>query len=230
MAITANATGIGWEDAFERASAFVSKLTLEEKVRMVTGTAGPCVGNIGPVSRLGFNGICLQDGPLAIMEASYASVFPAGLTTAASWDRRLAHVRGQDMADEFVGKGAHVALGPVAGPLGRSGYGGRNWEGFSPDPFLTGELFAETIVGMEEQGIQACAKRGCIRRHLSRTCTDLGVQTTWATSRRLSATLMSTTMAIPSRLCRPISMIGLCMRSSTSCIWSVFEKPVLTLL
>lgn len=34
-------------------------------------------------------------------------------------------------------------LGPVAGPLGRSGYGGRNWEGFSPDPYLTGLLFEE---------------------------------------------------------------------------------------
>lgn len=157
--LPANATGIGWEAAFEQASSFVAQLTLEEKVRLVTGTAGPCVGNIGPVSRLGFNGLCLQDGPLAIREADYASVFPAGLTVAASWDRDLAHVRGQDMADEFVGKGAHVALGPVAGPLGRSGYGGRNWEGFSPDPWLTGELFAETIIGMEEQGIQACAKR-----------------------------------------------------------------------
>ena len=125
----------------------------------MTGSAGPCVGNIGPVSRLGFDGLCLQDGPLAIREADYASVFPAGLTVAASWDRDLAHVRGQDMAEEFVGKGAHVALGPVAGPLGRSGYGGRNWEGFSPDPWLTGELFAETIIGMEEKGIQACAKR-----------------------------------------------------------------------
>lgn len=47
------------------------------------------------------------------------------------------------MAMEFKGKGAHVLLGPVAGPLGRSGYGGRNWEGFSPDPWLTGVLFAD---------------------------------------------------------------------------------------
>ena len=45
------------------------------------------------------------------------------------------------MAAEFKDKGAHVILGPVAGPLGRSGYGGRNWEGFSPDPYLTGEMF-----------------------------------------------------------------------------------------
>ena len=124
----------------------------------MTGTSGPCVGNIGPIERLGFKGLCLQDGPLAIREADYASVFPAGLTTAAAWDKKLAYVRGQDMAAEFKGKGSHIALGPVAGPLGRSGYGGRNWEGFSPDPYLTGELFAETIMGIEDTGVQACGK------------------------------------------------------------------------
>jgi beta-glucosidase len=81
------------------------------------------------------------------------------------------------MATEFKEKGAHVILGPVAGPLGRSGYGGRNWEGFSPEPYLTGELFEEasiytiismplntanilqSIIGIEETGLQACAKR-----------------------------------------------------------------------
>lgn len=154
----ANATGNQWEDAFAQASAFVSQLTLEEKVQLTTGTAGPCVGNIGPIRRLGFDGLCLQDGPLAIREATYASVFPAGLTVAAAWDKDLAHRRGVAIGSEFKGKGAHVALGPVAGPLGRSGYGGRNWEGFSPEPYLTGELFGETIIGMEETGVQACGK------------------------------------------------------------------------
>lgn len=92
------------------------------------------------------------------------------------------------MADEFVGKGAHVALGPVAGPLGRSGYGGRNWEGFSPDPWLTGELFAETIIGMEEQGIQACAKREYSTFCKGRTSTNHISQTTLATNRRRKET------------------------------------------
>lgn len=85
----------------------------------------------------------MQDGPLAIRQADYASAFPAGLTVAASWDKDLAHQRGYEMGMEFKLKGAHVILGPVAGPLGRSGYGGRNWEGFSPDPYLTGVLFEE---------------------------------------------------------------------------------------
>lgn len=148
------ATGSGWEEAFAQAAAFVSELTLEEKATLVTGTTGPCVGNIGSVPRLGFEGLCLQDGPLSIRQADYASVFPAGLTVAASWDKDLAFLRGQDLGEEFKGKGSHVILGPVAGPLGRSAYGGRNWEGFSPDPFLTGVLFEQTILGHQDKGVQ----------------------------------------------------------------------------
>ena len=47
---------------------------------------------------------------------------------------------------------------PVAGPLGRSAYAGRNWEGFSPDPYLTGVAMELTIRGIQENGVQACAK------------------------------------------------------------------------
>lgn len=62
------------------------------------------------------------------------------------------------MATEFRGKGAHVALGPVVGPLGRSPFAGRNWEGFSPDAYLSGALVEDTIVGMQSTGVQACVK------------------------------------------------------------------------
>ena len=47
---------------------------------------------------------------------------------------------------------------PVAGPLGRSAYAGRNWEGFSPDPYLTGVAMEETITGAQKAGVQATAK------------------------------------------------------------------------
>jgi beta-glucosidase len=100
----------------------------------------------------------LHDGPLAIRQAIDASVFPAGLSVAASWDRSLANLRGEYMAAEFRGKGSHVALGPVVGPLGRSPFGGRNWEGFSPDAYLSGALVEDTIVGMQSTGVQACVK------------------------------------------------------------------------
>jgi beta-glucosidase len=78
---------------------------------MVTGTPGPCVGNIIAIPRLGFQGLCLQDGPLAIRVTDYASVFPAGVSAAASFDRQLIYERGLAMGAEFRGKGAHIQLG-----------------------------------------------------------------------------------------------------------------------
>lgn len=151
-------TGSEWEDAFAKASSFVSQLTLEEKVSLVSGTEGPCVGNIAPIDRLNFSGLCIQNGPLALEQGTYTSVFPAGLTIAATWDKDIAYQRGHQLAEEFRGKGSQVILGPVAGPLGRAARGGRNWEGFSPDPYLTGDLFTESINGMQDAGVQACVK------------------------------------------------------------------------
>ena len=44
------------------------------------------------------------------------------------------------------------------GPQGRSAYSGRNWEGFSPDPYLSGIAFAASVEGLQDAGVQATAK------------------------------------------------------------------------
>ncbi|KAH8696557.1 putative beta-glucosidase [Talaromyces proteolyticus] len=156
---TPNATGAGgWEDAFKKASSMTANLDFDEKAFIATGVNGPCVGNIPAIPRLGFKGLCLQDGPLSLRQSSYASVFPAGLTAAATWDKDLMYERGVRIGAEFKAKGANIILGPVAGPLGRSARGGRNWEGFSVDPYLTGVAFSQTIKGTQSQNVQACGK------------------------------------------------------------------------
>ncbi|KAM0322964.1 hypothetical protein ACHAQA_009063 [Verticillium albo-atrum] len=151
-------SGLGWDDALEKAKEFLGELTLEEKAWMVTGTPGPCNGNIAPIERLNFTGLCLMDGPVAVRSALFASVFPAGLTVGASWDRNLMNLRGKALGAEFRGKGAHVALGPSIGALGRSAFGGRNWEAFSVDPYLTGVGAEETVAGIQSQGVQTSVK------------------------------------------------------------------------
>lgn len=90
--------------------------------------------------------------------ADYVSAFPAGGTVAAAWDRGLWYERGFQMGTEFRLKGVDVALGPVVGPLGRAPAGGRNWEGFSPDPYLSGIAVAETIRGIQDAGVIATTK------------------------------------------------------------------------
>lgn len=107
---------------------------------------------------MGLRGLCLQDSPLGVRFGDYVSAFPSGQTVAASFDRSLMYQRGKAMGQEHKDKGVNVMLGPAAGPLGRHPEGGRNWEGFSPDPMLSGIGLAETIKGIQDTGVIACAK------------------------------------------------------------------------
>lgn len=117
-----------------------------------------CVGNTGSVPRLGLRGLCLQDGPLGIRLSDYNSAFPAGIVAGATWSREVAYERGNKLGKEFHDKGIDVTLGPGMGAMGRHPLGGRNWEGFSNDPYLLGQMGAQAVEGIQEAGVIACAK------------------------------------------------------------------------
>lgn len=150
-----------WAEAYRKAAELVGAMTLVEKVNVTTGVGwmmGLCVGNTGPVDRLGFPSLCLQDGPLGLRFADRATAWPAGLTVGATWSKELMYLRGQAHAHEAKAKGVNVLLGPAMGPLGRLPAGGRNWEGFGSDPVLQGLAAAWTIKGIQDQGVMATAK------------------------------------------------------------------------
>ncbi|SEI32038.1 YALIA101S02e07998g1_1 [Yarrowia lipolytica] len=150
-----------WADALGESMDILAQLTLPEKVNITTGTGwrgGQCVGNTGAVPRLGIKGLCLQDGPLGVRFADFVNVFPCQNAMAATFDRILVHQRGTAIGRQSRLKGVDVHLGPVVGPLGRHATGGRNWEGFSPDPYLSGKLAFEAILGVQEEGVLATIK------------------------------------------------------------------------
>lgn len=150
-----------WEAAYTKAEAAVAKISQQDKINIVTGVGwnkGPCVGNTSPVGSIGYPTLCLQDGPLGIRYGSSVTAFTPGIMAAATWDLDLMRQRGQFMGDEAKASGIHVLLGPVGGPLGKVAEGGRNWEGFGPDPYLTGLAMAVTTEGMQSAGIQASSK------------------------------------------------------------------------
>ncbi|PHH89585.1 hypothetical protein CDD83_5721 [Cordyceps sp. RAO-2017] len=151
----------GWEESYKRARDFVSQLTLVEKVNLTTGTGwmgDNCVGNTGAVPRMGLRALCMQDGPLGLRFNDYNSAFPVGITSGATWSRHLWRDRGKAMGAEAKVKGVDVLLGPVSGPIGRAPTGGRNAEGFGPDPYLQGQALARTSEGIQGSGVIACAK------------------------------------------------------------------------
>ncbi|KAL4755324.1 putative beta-glucosidase L [Aspergillus terricola var. indicus] len=150
-----------WDEAYTKAISDLSLLSQDEKVGIVTGVTwegGPCVGNTYEPTSIPYPSLCLQDGPLSVRFANPVTVFPAGINAGATWDRELIRARGVAMGAESSGLGVHVQLGPVAGALGKIPSGGRNWEGFSNDPYLAGIAMAEAIQGMQSSGVQACAK------------------------------------------------------------------------
>ncbi|THW80088.1 hypothetical protein D6D17_09893 [Aureobasidium pullulans] len=147
----------------EKARSFLSQLDTAEKIGLVTGSYGPgpvlpCVGTISGIPRLNFSGLCYSDGPTGYARSDGVSVFPSGITVAATWDRDLMYQRALAIGEEFRAKGAHVHLGPSPGPLGRSIVAGRNWEGFGPDPYLAGVATNASVTGIQAAGVQASSK------------------------------------------------------------------------
>lgn len=119
-----------WAEPVRRAREYIQQWSLEQRVQLVTGSGwqnGPCVGNIVNQTELGFPGLCLQDSPAGVRFADNVNVWPAGMTTAASFDGDLAYRRGVGMGKEFKAKGVNVALGPGMN-MHYFAAGGRNWE------------------------------------------------------------------------------------------------------
>ncbi|KEP45258.1 glycoside hydrolase family 3 protein, partial [Rhizoctonia solani 123E] len=153
--------GNAWKDAHAKAKQVVSQMTLEEKVNITTGVSWKnlCAGNTGAVPRLNIPALCLHDGPTGVRPADFASQFPAQITVGATWDRELIYECAAALGAEFRGKGVHVALAPsTGGPLGRSPLGGRNWEGFSSDPYLSSIGSYLSVKGFQDKGVVATSK------------------------------------------------------------------------
>ncbi|KAE8353198.1 glycosyl hydrolase family 3 N terminal domain-containing protein [Aspergillus coremiiformis] len=157
----AETKGLGdWDEAWTKAKSLVARMTNEEKNNLTYGhpsTTNGCSGNSGAVPRLGFPGVCLHDSGIGLQGTEMVNTYASGIHVGASWNRDLAYKRAHYLGAEFKRKGVNVALSPVAGPLGRIARGGRNWEGFSNDPYLAGAMVGDTVRGLQESVI-ACVK------------------------------------------------------------------------
>lgn len=146
---------LSWDESYAKAKMLVDQMSLEQKVNITTGIGwqtGPCVGNNGRTTGPDFPELCLQDSPLGMRFADGVSSGVAGINAAASFDRAAIRRRGEYMGEEFRAKGAHIQLGPSMNML-RAPEAGRNWEAFGEDPFLVGVASAETITGIQSQGV-----------------------------------------------------------------------------
>lgn len=143
----------------ERIDSLVSKLSVEEKVSLLTGRD---FWNTVPIESIGMRNILVSDGPAGVRgefwdERDNSLNLPSGTALGSSWSTALATEYGKTLGSEASRKGVDVVLGPTIN-LHRSPYGGRHFECLSEDPLLTGSLAAAYTLGIQSTGIGACPK------------------------------------------------------------------------
>ncbi|RPA83048.1 hypothetical protein BJ508DRAFT_317917 [Ascobolus immersus RN42] len=137
----------------------MSKLSLEQKVSLLSGKD---FWRTQDIPEHGIPSLKVTDGPNGargefFTDGTPAALFPCGISLAATWNTDLLHEIGGALAEETKARQAQVLLAPTV-CLHRSPLGGRNFESFSEDPFLTGKMSSAYIKGLQAGGVGATIK------------------------------------------------------------------------
>ncbi|KAK3901579.1 beta-glucosidase [Staphylotrichum tortipilum] len=140
-------------------AALLSELTLQEKISLLSGNT---FNTTPSVPRLGIPQIKVGDSingirPSAIDGGMATACFPSTTCLASTWDVELLERMGAEIAQQARLKSAQVVLGPTIN-IHRDPRSGRNFECFSEDPLLSGQLAGAIVNGIQKQGVGACPK------------------------------------------------------------------------
>ena len=150
----------------EKIQNLISQMTLEEKAGMCSGAD---FWKLKCVERLGIPQVMVTDGPhgirkqaesadhLGINESEKAICFPAGCATASSFDRDLIRRQGELLGQECQAMNVSTILGPAMN-IKRSPLCGRNFEYYSEDPYVSTEIAAALIEGVQSKNVGTSAK------------------------------------------------------------------------
>lgn len=144
----------------DRISILLDQLTLAEQVSLLSGADH---WTTVPVPRLNIPSLKVTDGPAgtrgagSFVSGSATAAFPCGIALGSSWDVPLLNEVGAALAIESRLKNAAVLLAPTLN-LFRSSLNGRNFESYSEDPELTGQLGAAYVRGLQANGVAGCLK------------------------------------------------------------------------
>ena len=144
----------------------VSQMTLEEKCGLLSGLD---FWHTKPVERLGVPAVMVSDGPhglrkqdqqadhLGMNDSIKAVCMPAACATAASFDKEQIRLMGEAIGSSCQHEQLSVVLGPAVN-IKRSPLCGRNFEYFSEDPYLAGEMAAAFIGGVQSKNVGTSIK------------------------------------------------------------------------
>lgn len=136
----------------ERVEDLLKRMTIEEKIEMLGGTGFETKA----IERLGILPLNMSDGPLGVRWDN-STALPSGILLGATWNPDIVTEFGRVLATETKAKGRHVILAPCVN-IARIPMGGRNFESFGEDPFLTSRITVNYIKGVQKEKVVATVK------------------------------------------------------------------------
>ncbi|WP_312870418.1 glycoside hydrolase family 3 protein [Streptomyces himalayensis] len=139
--------------------AALGKLDLDAKARLL---AGQDMWSLPALPEIGLASLVMSDGPIGVRGVRWSAddpsiALPSPTALAATWDPDLARRAGTLLAQEARRKGVHVLLAPTVN-LHRSPLGGRHFEAYSEDPYLTGRMGTGYVQGVQSGGVGTTVK------------------------------------------------------------------------
>lgn len=141
-------------------------MMLEDKIRLCSGAT---FWESEAMEQYGIPSFFMSDGPhglrtqkgeadhLGVNKSEEATCFPTACASSASWNPELLYEMGEAIAEEALAYGVDVVLGPGVN-IKRNPLCGRNFEYFSEDPYLSGQLAKKWIQGVQDKGIGTSLK------------------------------------------------------------------------
>ena len=136
----------------------IKTLTLDEKVSLLSGFNSWYTNKI---EKKNIPSIKMSDGPNGVRGDSNSgkssACFPCAISIGSTWDLSLINDIGIALGEEAQAKDVDVLLGPTIN-IHRHPLGGRHFESFSEDPFLTGKIATNYVQGVQSKNVAACLK------------------------------------------------------------------------
>ncbi|MEU4273931.1 glycoside hydrolase family 3 C-terminal domain-containing protein [Streptomyces tanashiensis] len=137
----------------------LGKLDLDAKTRLL---AGQDMWSLPALPEIGLQSLVMSDGPIGVRGVRWTAddpsvALPSPTALAAAWDPALARRAGRLLAQEARRKGVHVLLAPTVN-LHRTPLGGRHFEAYSEDPYLTGAIGTGYVQGVQDGGVGTTVK------------------------------------------------------------------------
>ena len=147
--------GLTAEQINRRANILLRRMTLAEKVRLLSGNSHEALHSIKAV---GIPSIRVSDATVGLVEWGPSTAYPAAPCLTASWNRKLARLEGQHIGIDARAKHVGILLGPGLNIL-RQPQNGRSMEYIGgEDPFLASQMVVPYIHGLQSEDVAACCK------------------------------------------------------------------------